>query len=172
MADNSLNMHCIAVLFENQLFLPFLFFCSSENFCSVQMISVCLYTRCCCCSVAQSCPTLCDPMECSTPGFSVPHHLLKFAQVNVHCIGDALQPSHPLMPSSSSALNLSQHQRLFQWVSCLHQMIKILEFQFQHQSFERIFRVNFPWDWLVWSPCSPRDWLSGVFSSTTVRKHQ
>ena len=56
---------------------------------------------CCCgCSVVQSCPTLCDPMDCSTPGLSVPHHLLKFAQGHVHCIGDAILPSHPLMPSS------------------------------------------------------------------------
>ena len=57
---------------------------------------------CCCCSVTQSCPTLCDPMECSTPGLPVPHHLLKFAQFHVHCIGDAIQPFHPLMPSSPS----------------------------------------------------------------------
>ena len=57
---------------------------------------------CCCCSVTRSCLTLCDPMECSTPGLPVPHHLLKFAQVHVHCIGDAIQPFHPLMPSSPS----------------------------------------------------------------------
>ena len=69
---------------------------------------------CCCCSVTQSCPTLWDPMDCSTPGLPVPHDRLEFAQVHVHCISDAVQPSHPLMPSSSSALNLSQHQRLFQ----------------------------------------------------------
>ena len=66
----------------------------------------------CCCSVAQSCPTLCDRMNCSTPGLSVPHHLQECAQVHVHCIGDAIQPSPPLMPSSPSALNLSQHQGL------------------------------------------------------------
>ena len=70
-------------------------------------------------------------------------------------ISDAIQPSHPLKPSSPSALNLSQHQRLFQWVSCSHQMTKILELQLQHQSFQRVFRTDFPWDWLVWSPfCS------------------
>ena len=57
---------------------------------------------------------LCNPMDCSTPGPPVPHHLLKFAQVHVHCISDAIQPSHPLMPSSPFALNLSQHQGLFQ----------------------------------------------------------
>ena len=98
---------------------------------------------CCCCSAAQSCQTVCDPMDCSKPGLSVPHHLLKFAKVRVHCIGDSVQLSHPLMPSSSSALSLSQHQGLFQWVSCSHQMTKILEFQPQHQSFQRIFRVDF-----------------------------
>ena len=64
----------------------------------------------CCYSVTESCPTLCDPMDCSTTGLSVPHHLLKFAQVHVHCISEAIQPSHPLMPSSLSALNLLQHQ--------------------------------------------------------------
>ena len=107
-----------------------------------------------------SCPvclTLCDPMDCSTPGLPVPHHLLRFAQVHVHCFGDAIQPSHPLMPSCSSTLNLSQHQGLFQWASCSHQMTKILEFQLQHQSFQWVFRVDFPWDLLVWSPYCPRD---------------
>ena len=68
----------------------------------------------CHCSVTQSSPILCDPMDCSTLGLSVPHHLLKSAQVHVYCIGDAIQPSHPLTPSSPSALNLSQHQGLSQ----------------------------------------------------------
>ena len=80
----------------------------------------------CCCSVAQSCPTLCNLMDCRMPGLSVPHHLPKFAQVHVHCIGDAIQPSHPLT-LSSSALNLSQHWGLFQWVGCSHQVTKIQE---------------------------------------------
>ena len=73
-------------------------------------------------------------MDCSTPGLPVPHHLLEFAQVHVHCISDAIQPSHPLMASSLSALDLSQHQGLFQIVVCSHQMTKILELQ--HQSFQ------------------------------------
>ena len=80
-----------------------------------------------CCSVIQSCLTLCDHMDCSTPGLPVPHHLLEFAQVHVHFIDNAVQPSHPLMPSSPSALNHSQHQVLFQWVVCSHQMTRILE---------------------------------------------
>ena len=105
-----------------------------------------------------------------TPGY--PHHLPEFAQVHVHCISYAIQPSHPLMPSSPSVLNLSQHQRLFQWVSCSHQISKYWSFNYQQKSFKRIFRVNFPWDWLVWSLCSPEKWLSGVVSSTTVWKHQ
>ena len=97
------------------------------------------------------------PVDCSTPGLPVPHHPLKFAQVRVHFICDAVQPSHPLMPSSPSALNLSQHQGLFQWVSCSHQMTKILELQLQHQPFQQVFRVDFPDDWLVGSPFCPRD---------------
>ena len=96
----------------------------------------------CCCSVTQSCPTLCDPVDCSAPGLPVPHHLLQFAQVHVHCIGDATWPSDPLM-SSSPALNLSQHQGLFQSVGSSHQVTKILELQLQHQSFQQVFRVDF-----------------------------
>ena len=70
--------------------------------------------------------TLCNPIAWSTPGLPVPHHLRKFVQVQVHCISDAFQPSHPLMPSSSSALNLSQYQGLFHRDSHLHQMTKLL----------------------------------------------
>ena len=68
----------------------------------------------------------------------------KLCPSSCHCFGHDIQPTHPLMPSSPSSLNLSQHQGLFQWVSCLHQMTKILEFQLQHQSFEQVFRVDFP----------------------------
>ena len=71
-------------------------------------------TESCYCSVAKSCPALCDPMDCDTQGFSVPHHLPEFSQVHVHQIGDAIQPPHPLLPPSPLALNLSQHQGLFQ----------------------------------------------------------
>ena len=97
------------------------------------------------------------PMECSMQGLPVPHHLPEFAKVHIHCIGDAIQSSHPLTPSSPSALNLAQHQGLFLWVNCLPQVTKILELQLQHQSFQWGFRVNFLSDWLVWSPCWPRD---------------
>ena len=68
-------------------------------------------------SVAQSCPTLCNPMNRSTPGLPVHHQLLESTQTHVHWVSDAIQPSHPLLSSSLPALNLSQHQGLFQWVS-------------------------------------------------------
>ena len=87
-------------------------------------------------SAAQSCPTPCNPMDCSSPGLLVHHQLLEFAQTHVHWVGDVIQPSHPLSSPSLPALNLSQHQGLFKWVSSLHQMAKILEFQLQHQSFQ------------------------------------
>ena len=85
-------------------------------------------------SVAQSCLALCDPMNRSTPGFPVHHQLQKSTQNHVHRVGDAIQPSHPLSSPSPPALNLSQNQGLFKWVSSLHQVAKLLEFQFQHQS--------------------------------------
>ena len=71
-------------------------------------------------SVTQSCPTPCDPMECSTPGLPVHHQLLELAQTHVHWVSDAIQPSHPLLSPSPSIINLSQHQGLFKWVSSLH----------------------------------------------------
>ena len=79
---------------------------------------------------------LCDPMNLNTPGFPVHHLLPEFTQTHVHWVGDAIQPSHPLSSPSPPALNLYQHQGLFQWVSSLHQMAKVLEFQLQHQSFQ------------------------------------
>ena len=93
------------------------------------------------CSV-QSCPTVCDPMDCSTPGLPVHHQLPEFAQTHVHWVGDAIQPSHPLL-SPSPTCNLSQHGGLFQWVSSSHQVAQVLEFQLQHQAFYWIFRIDF-----------------------------
>ena len=95
-------------------------------------------------SVAQSCLTLCDPMNRGTPGLPVHHQLLESTQTHIHWVGDAIQPSHPLS-SPSHAFNLSQHQDLFQWVSSSHQVAKVLEFQLQHQSFQWIFRTDFLW---------------------------
>ena len=93
-------------------------------------------------SVAQSCPTLCDPMDRSKPGLPVHHQLLEFTQTHVHWVSDAIQPSHPLSSTSPPAFNLSQYQGLFKWVSSSHQMAKVLEFQLQHQSFQWTLRTD------------------------------
>ena len=90
----------------------------------------------CCCSVAQSYPTLCNPMEYSMLGFPVLQHLPEFAQTHVHRVSDAVQPSYRLSSSSPLALNLSQHQGIFQWVGSSHQVARVLEFLLQHQSFQ------------------------------------
>ena len=87
-------------------------------------------------SVAQSYLTLCDPMNCSTPGLPVHHQLLGFTQTHVHRVGDAIQPSHPLLSPPPPAPNPSQHQGLFQRVNSSHEVAKVLEFQPQHQSFQ------------------------------------
>ena len=87
-------------------------------------------------SVAQSCPTLYDPMHHSTPGLPVHHQLPEFTQTHVHRVGDAFQPSHPLSSPSPPAPNPSQHQSLFQWVNSSHEVAKVLEFQLQHQAFQ------------------------------------
>ena len=103
-----------------------------------------------CCSLTQSCPTLCNTMDCSMPGFPILHYLLEFAQTYVHWVSDAIQPSHPLLPASSPpALSLSQHQGLFQWVGSSHQVAKLLDLQLQHQSFQWTPGLNsFRMDWL------------------------
>ena len=92
-------------------------------------------------SVAQLRRNLCDPMDCSTPGLPVHHQLPEFTQTHVHYVGDAIQPSHPLLSPFPPAFNLSQHQDLFQWISSSHQVTKVLEFQ--HQSFQWTFRTDF-----------------------------
>ena len=83
----------------------------------------------CCCSVAKSYPTLCEPMDCSVPGFCVFHHLLELAQTHVHWVSDAIQPSHSLSSPSPPAFSLSQNQGLFQCVGSSYQVAKILELQ-------------------------------------------
>ena len=93
--------------------------------------------------VAQSCLTLCDTMNCSMTGLSVHHHLPEFTQIHVHCVSDANQPSHPVSSPSPPAFNPSQIQGVFTWVSSLHQVAKVLEFQLQHQSFQWTFRTDF-----------------------------
>ena len=88
-------------------------------------------------SVAQSCPTLCDPMNCSTPGLPVHHQLLEFTQTHVHHVSDAIQPSHPWSSPSPPAPNPSQHRSLVQSVSSSHEVAKVLEFQLYYRSFQR-----------------------------------
>ena len=133
----------------------------------------CVYTReaqSCCCSVAQ-CSTLCDPMDCSTPGFPVLHHLPELAQTPVHRVGVAIQPSHPL--SSPSAFSLSQHQGLFLWVDSLHQVAKVLELQVWNIGIFLPMNIQdwFPLGWTGWVPLQSKG-LPRVFSNTTVQKHQ
>ena len=111
-----------------------------DTFSSVQFISV-----------AQSCPTLCDPMDCSTPGLPVHHQLLEFTQTHVPLVGNAIQPSHPLSSPSPPAPNPSQHQSHFQWVNSSHEVAKVLEFQLQHHSFQRNPRADLLQNGLVGS---------------------
>ena len=108
-------------------------------------------------SVAQLCPTLCDPMNCSMPGLPVHHQLPEFTQTCVHWVSDAIQPSHPLSSPSPPAPSPSQHQSLFQWVNSSHEVAKVLEFQLEYHSFQRTSRADLLQNWLVGSPCSPRD---------------
>ena len=108
-------------------------------------------------SLAQSHPTLCDPMNRSTPGLPVHHQLLEFTQTHVHRVRDAIQLSHPLSSPSPPAPNPSQHQSLLQWVMRWHEVAKVLEFQLQHHSLQRNPRADLLQNGLVGSPCSPRD---------------
>ena len=96
-------------------------------------------------------------MNLSTPGLPVHHQFPESTQTHVHWVSDAIQPSHPLLSPSPPALNLSQHQGLFQWVNSLREVAKVLEFQLQHHSFERNLRADLLENGLVGSPCSPRD---------------
>ena len=99
--------------------------------------------------VAQSCPTLCNPMNHSMPGLPVHHQLLESTQTHVHGVGDVIQPSHPLSSPSLVTFNLSHHDGLFQWVSSLHQVAKVLKLQPQHHpSNEYSGLISFRIDWL------------------------
>ena len=99
-------------------------------------------------SVTQLCPTLCNPMDCSTPGFPGHHQLLELAQTHVQRVGDAIQPFHPLSSPSPLAFNLSQLQGLFQWVSSSQQVAKVLSFSFSiSPSNEYSGLISFRVDW-------------------------
>ena len=143
--------------------VTFLFgFCSSDHFLSLLCLDLFLYhfasdllTSCSEClshfflfilpqfsSVVQSWLTLCDPMECSTPGLPVHHQLPEFTQTHVHWVSNAIQTSHPLLSPSLPTFSVSQHQNLFKWVSSSHQVVEILEFQLQYQSFQWTLRTD------------------------------
>ena len=121
-------------------------------------------------SVAQSCPTLCNPMDCSTPGLPVHHQFLEFTQTHVHWVGDTIQPSHPLLSPSPPAFNLSQHQGLFKGVNStsggqsigVSASTSVLPMNTQDCS---------PLGWTGWISLQSKG-LSRVFSNTTVQKHQ
>ena len=121
-------------------------------------------------SVTQSCLTLCYPTDYSTPGFPVFHQLLEFTQTHVHCIGEAIQPCHPLSSPSPPAFNLSQHQGLFKWISSSHQVAKLLV-----SASATVLPVNiqgcFPLGWTGLISLQSKG-LSRLFSNTTVQKHQ
>ena len=122
-------------------------------------------------SVPQLCPVLCDPMDCSTPGFPVHHQLPELAQTHAHRVGDTIQPSHPLSSPFPPAFNLSQHQSLFQWVSSLHQVPKVLQFSVSASVLPMNIQNWFPLGWTDWISLLSKG-LSRVFSNTTVQKHQ
>ena len=113
---------------------------------------------------------LCDPMDCSLPGFPVLHGLPELVQTHVHWLGDAIQPSHPVSSPSSPTFSLFQHQSLFQWVGSSHQVAKVLELQLQHNLFnEYSGLISFRIYWFG-SPCCPK--VSRVYSNITIWKRQ
>ena len=125
--------------------------------------------HCYCCSVAELCPSLCNPMDCSTPGLPVHHQVPEFTQIHVHWVGDAIQPSHPQSSPFPPTFNLFQHQGLFQWVSSSHQVAKYWSFSFNiSPSTEHPGLISFRMDWISLQSKG----LSRVFSNTTVQKHQ
>ena len=95
------------------------------SYCSIHLVWVWKWKR-----KSVRCVWLCDPTDCSTPGFLVPHHLLELALTHVHWVSGAIQPSHPLLPHSPLTFSLSQHQGLFQWVGSSHQAAKYWSFSF------------------------------------------
>ena len=121
--------------------------------------------------VAKLCPALCNPMNCSTPGFPVLHYLPEVVQTHGHWVHDAIQPYHPLSPPSPPALNLSRHKGIFQWVESLHQVAKVLELNVSASVLSMIIWGWFPLGFTGLISLLSRE-LSRVFSSTKVQKHQ
>ena len=126
-------------------------------------------------SVTQLCLTLCDPMDCSTPGLPVHHQLPELAQTHAPRVGDAIQPSHPLSSLSPPTFNLSQHQGLFQWVNSSHQVTKVLGVSASASVLPKTIPVNIQ-DWfplgLTGLISLKSKGLSRVFSNNTVQRHQ
>ena len=118
--------------------------------------------------VVQSCLTLCDSMDCSTPGLPVHHQLPEFTQTHVHWVDNTIQPSHTLSFPYPPAFNLSQHQGLFKWVGSSHQMTKILEFQLQHQSFQW---TPSPLGWTGWISLQSKGLLQHHSSKASILRH-
>ena len=126
--------------------------------------------QCSCCSVAKLHPTLCDPMDCSTPGSSVLHYLPMVPQTHVHQVDDAIQPSYPQSSPSPPTFNLSQHQGLFQWVGSLYH-VPTIRASGSGSTFSMQFQDWFPLG-LIGLISLLSKGLSRVFSSTTIWKHQ
>ena len=128
-------------------------------------------------SVAQSCPTLCNPMNRSTSGLTVHHQLLEYTQTHVHWVGDAIQPSHPLSSLSPPAFNLSQHQSLFKWVTLHIRWPKYWSFSFNIIPSNE-YSGLIPLGWIGWISLSSRDLnflktlKKTIISNTTVQTHQ
>ena len=126
---NSATYHCVN---QMSFYLTSLYFCFLFRKWEIILLNRVQFSH----SVAQSCPTLCNPMNRSTPGLPVHHQLPEFTQTHAHRISDAIQPSHPLSYPSPHATNPSQHQGLFQLVNSSHEVAKVLEFRLQHQPFQ------------------------------------
>ena len=122
-------------------------------------------------SVAQSCPTLCDPMNHSMPGLPVHPQLPDFTQTHVHRVSDAIQPSHFLLSPSPPAPNPSQHQSLFQWVNSSHEVAKVTGVSALASFLPKKSQGWSPSEWTGWNSLQSKG-LSRVFSNTTVQKHQ
>ena len=123
-------------------------------------------------SVAQLCPTLCNPMDCSKPGFLVHHQLPEFTQTHVHWVGDAIQPSHPLSSPLPPAFNPSQHQGLFRWVSSSHQMAKIIGISALASALPVNIQGCFPLGLTHLISLQFKELSGALLSNTTVQKHQ
>ena len=121
--------------------------------------------------VAQSCPTLWDPMDCSMPGLPVYHQLPEPTQTHVHWVGDAIQPSHPLSSPSPPALNPSQHQGLFQWVSSSHEVAKYWSFSFSISPSNEYSISWFPLGWTGWISLQSKGLLQHHSSKASILKH-